>query len=64
VVNVCSDDERDAGDQLIADVVRLRKDDELFNDILRFRGSRRPITAVVANLADQDDPGRKKLRLI
>ena len=44
----------------MTDIVRLRKDEELFNDILRFRGSKLPITAVVANLADPRDPERKK----
>ena len=60
VANVRSEGERKRGEQLIADVVRLRKDEALFSDILGSRGSRTPITAVVANLADPDDPGRKK----
>ncbi|MGA2642460.1 MAG: hypothetical protein ABSG21_16345, partial [Spirochaetia bacterium] len=60
VVNVRNDGERRAGEQLVADMVRLRKDEQLFNDILGFRGSRTPITAVVADLSQPDDPGRKK----
>ena len=60
VANVRSEGERKRGEQLIADVLRLRTDEALFSDILGFRGSRTPITAVVANLADPDDPGRKK----
>jgi hypothetical protein len=60
VVNVCHDSRRDAGEQLAADVVRLRKEEELFNDVLGFRGSRTPITVVVANLAQPADAGRKK----
>jgi len=59
-VNVRNDGERRAGEQLVADMVRLRKDEQLFNDILGFRGSRTPITAVVADLSQPDDPGRKK----
>ncbi len=60
VVNIRSDDERAAGERLVADVARLRKDKNIFKDVLSFRGSRALITAVVANLADRDDPGRKK----
>ena len=60
VVNVRNESERRAGEQLVADVVQLRKEDQLFNDVLGFRGSRTPITAVVANLAQSEDPGRKK----
>ena len=60
VVNVRNESERRAGEQLVADVVRLRKEDQLFNDILGFRGSRTPITAVVANLVQSEDAGRKK----
>ncbi len=60
VDNIRSDEERAAGERLLADVARLRKDENIFKDVLSFRGSRALITAVVANLADRDDPGRKK----
>ena len=60
VVNIRHDSERGAGEQLVADLVRLRKEEKLFNDVLGFRGSRTPITAVVANLAQPSDPGRRK----
>jgi hypothetical protein len=60
VVNIRSESEQEGGEQIVADVVRLRKDEELYDDILGFRGSKIPITAVVANLTDPDDPGRKK----
>ncbi len=60
VVNVRNEEERKRGERLVADVVRLRKDEALFNDILGFRGTKIPITAVVVNLADPGDPGRKK----
>jgi hypothetical protein len=60
VVNIRSEAERQRGEQLVADVGRLRKDAALFGDILGFRGSRIPITAVVANLADPRDAGTKK----
>jgi hypothetical protein len=57
VVNIRDESERA---QLVADAHRLRKDDALFEDMLAWRGNRIPITAVVANLADARDPGRKK----
>ncbi|MCX7037672.1 MAG: hypothetical protein NT005_00765 [Spirochaetes bacterium] len=60
VVNVRHDSERGAAEQLAADPVRLRKEEKLFNDVLGLRGSRTPITAVVANLAQPSDPGRRK----
>ena len=60
VVNFRHGANRRAAEALVADVVRLRKDKELAADILGARGNRIPVTAVVANLADPDDPGRKK----
>lgn len=60
VVNIRGAHERRGGEQIVADIVRLRKDEELFDDILKFQGSKLPITAVVANLTDPDDQGRKK----
>jgi hypothetical protein len=60
VVNIRDQSERASAEQLVADVHWLRKDDALFNDMIGWRGRRRPITAVVANLADPGDAGRKK----
>ena len=60
VVNARNDGQRQAAQQLVADIVRLRKDNDLLADILGPRGSRIPITAVAADMADPDDPGRKK----
>jgi hypothetical protein len=57
VVNVRNAGERERGERLIADFVRLRKVETLFSDILGPLGSRVPITAVVANLADHRRPG-------
>jgi hypothetical protein len=59
-VNLRDPAERSAAEQLLVDLARLRKDDALFNDIVGLRGNRLPITAVVANLADPRDAGRKK----
>ncbi len=60
VVNSRNGGNRRAAEALVADVVRLRKDKELAADILGTRGNRIPVTAVVADLADPNDPGRKK----
>ena len=60
VVNSRHSGNRRAAEALVADVVRLRKDKELAADILGTRGNRIPVTAVVADLTDPNDPGRKK----
>ena len=60
VVNVRHDRQRQAAENLVADIVRLRKDNDLRADILGPRGSRTPITAVAANMLDPDDHARKK----
>ena len=60
VVNIRAEAERPRAEQLVADVGRLRKDAALFDDILGSRGTRIPVTAVVANLADPSDRGTKK----
>ncbi len=60
VVNIRDQSARASAEHLVADVHRLRKDDALFNDIIGSHGNRLPYIAVVANLADQGDAGRKK----
>ena len=60
VVNIRLSTERPAAEQLLVDLARLRNDDALFNDILGWRGHRTPITAVVANISDPRDAGRRK----
>lgn len=60
VVNVRHQDQRGSAEQLVQDVLRLRREPELFDDILGWRGSRIPITAVAADLQDPNDAGRKK----
>ena len=60
VVNIREDAERQRAEQLVTDVGRLRKDAALFGDILGSRGNKVPVTAVVANLADSEDRGRRK----
>jgi hypothetical protein len=60
VVNIRAEAERPRADELVADVGRLRKEAGLFHDILGSRGTRIPVTAVVANLADPRDRGTGK----
>ncbi len=60
VVNVRDERERDSAELLVSEVARLRKDEELFRDILARRGHRIAITAVVANVVDRRDPGLRK----
>lgn len=60
VVNIRAEAERPPAERLVADVGRLRKDAALFRDILGPRGTRIPVTAVVANLADPRDRGTRK----
>lgn len=60
VVNVCDDGQRDRAAALLADLARLRKDRQVFDDVLGWRGTRAPITAVAADLSDERDPGTRK----
>jgi hypothetical protein len=60
VINVRGAADRAGADRMLAELVRLRKDEAVFNDVLGVIGSRTPITAVVADLAAPSDPGLKK----
>ena len=60
VVNIRDEADRAEAQQVVDDVHRLRRDDVLFKDILGWRGHRLPVTALVANLADPRDAGRRK----
>lgn len=60
VVNVRDDVERERGERLVSDVHRLRKDAAVFDDVLGHHGSKVPVTAVVANMADRNNAGTKK----
>jgi hypothetical protein len=60
VVNVRDTGERAQAERLLSEVTRMRKDPELFKDLIGWRGSRTPITSVVADLLDRHDTGRKK----
>jgi hypothetical protein len=60
VVNVPGPAERAQAERLLREVARIRNDEAVFEDVLSFRGHRIPITAVIADLADPADAGRKK----
>ncbi len=60
VTNTREGADADGAVRLLADLQRIRKDEEVFDDILGWRGTRTPITAVAANLADAADPGTRK----
>jgi hypothetical protein len=60
VVNIRNDPERRQGERLVGDLGRLRKEPALFDDILGARGTKIPITGVIANLSDSKDAGLKK----
>jgi hypothetical protein len=60
VVNIRNQAERKHGERLLGDLSRLRREPALFDDVLGVRGTKVPITAVVANLSDPKDAGLKK----
>lgn len=60
VVNVPSGEARARGEALVAELPRLREDKEVYDDVVRLKGDRRPVTAVVADLSDPKDAGLKK----
>lgn len=60
VVNVRGEADRQAAATLVEDVGRLRKEKAVCDDVLGFRGSRVPVTAVVADLSSPKDAGLRK----
>jgi len=60
VVNVRRDDQRAWADRTLDDLRRIRRDEEVFDDVLGQGGKRTPITAVAADLSDPKDPGTRK----
>ena len=47
-------------ERMLEDLKRIRRDEEVFDDVLGQGGKRTPITAVVADLSDPKDPGTRK----
>ena len=60
VLNAREDAERRRAQGLLEEVRRLRVDRAVFDDVLGWRGSRVPVTTVVADLADPRDAGTRK----
>jgi hypothetical protein len=60
VLNVREGAGRERAQGLLEEVRRLRADRAVFDDVLGWRGSRVPITAVVADLADLREVGTRK----
>jgi hypothetical protein len=60
VVNVRTQDEADGAARLLAELPRLRQDEEVRRDVLGPLGRRIPITAVAADLDDLRHPGTRK----
>jgi hypothetical protein len=60
VVNTGEDAERRRAQGLLEEVQRLRADQAVFDDVLGWRGSRVPITVVVADVSDRRDAGTRK----
>ena len=60
VVNVRTRSERERAGPLLTEITRLRKDEEIYRDVIGLGGHRLPITAVLADLSDPKDAGLKK----
>jgi molybdopterin-guanine dinucleotide biosynthesis protein len=60
VVNVRTAAERERGKRMLDEIPRMRKDEAIFRDLFDYRGSRVPITAVMADLSDPKDTGWRK----
>ena len=60
IVNARSDTDHRSAELAVAEVTRLRKDAEVYRDVVGLRRNKLPVTAVVANLVNPKDPGLKK----
>jgi hypothetical protein len=60
VVNVHGGENSTGAEALVSEVARIRKDEDVFRDVLRFAGNKLPVTAVVADVASPKDAGMKK----
>jgi hypothetical protein len=60
IVNIRNASEREEGERLLEELDRIRKDQAVFDDVLGWRGIKVPISTVVANLADRNDPATRK----
>jgi len=60
VINLPSEADRTRAERMLEDITRLRKDPEVFEDIIGHRGRKTPITVVAADLSNPKDTGLKK----
>lgn len=60
VLNVRCAADRRAAEAVVADVARLRKDEQVYRDVVGRQGNKLPVTAVVADLSEPGDAGLKK----
>ena len=60
IVNARAEMERRAAEALVEEIARLRKEDEVYRDVVGLRGNKLPVTAVVADLSNPKDAGLKK----
>jgi hypothetical protein len=60
VINLREGDDRDAADRMLADVARIRRDDDVWTSILGRFGDRPKVAAVLADLSDAKNAGTKK----
>ena len=52
IVNLRGNEDGDGADRLLADLDRLRKDKQVFDDVLGWRGKKTPVTADLSNVKD------------
>ena len=60
IVNLRPEDDPERAHELCAEIPRLRKDQDVFDDVIGPLGNRVPITAVVADLGEASDAGLRK----
>ncbi|MBM4131561.1 molybdopterin-guanine dinucleotide biosynthesis protein B [bacterium] len=60
IANLFSPDEQALAAPFLREVARLRKDQDVFDDVISWRGSRVAITAVAGNVLDAKDPELRK----
>lgn len=60
LVNIHQESERGQAEKLLEELTRLRKDPEVFQDVMGLLRNKLPITGVVANLSAPQDAGLKK----
>ena len=60
-INVRTEDERRRAETMVPELRRIRKDKEVYKNLLGWRGKRLPVTIRIADLADAGDKGLKDI---